>query len=180
MHRQDTINLTNLRNDGEKALDMLYRSYKDEFFNFGRQYLTVEDDISDVYQDSVIILYEKVTSGQLTQLTCSIKTYLFSIGKHLMINRYKSIQRTKFDGFEEIDLEGTVDVYPPELTPQAEKLKKIVLKLEEGCQKILTLFYYRNFDLESIAIELGYKNANVVKSHKARCMKHLRKLFLRS
>ncbi|RLD18880.1 MAG: hypothetical protein DRI69_09530 [Bacteroidetes bacterium] len=180
MDKQVTIELTHLQNDGDIALERMYRSYKAEFFDFGRRYLSSDEDISDIYQDTVIAMYEKVATGQLTELSCSVKTYLFSIGKHLMINRYKSNQQVKFELFEEVDLAGSIDVYPPELSLQAEKLKTVILQLEDGCQRILTLYYYRNFNMESIAANLGYKNANVVKSHKARCMKRLRKLFLSS
>lgn len=178
MDNKERIELAHLQNDGDNAMDMLYRSYKEEFLKFGKRYLESDEDISDIYQDAVISLHEKVSSGQLTQLSCTVKTYLFSIGKHLMINRYKSHQRVKFALIDEVDVSGTVDVYPHELSAQAEKLKAALLKLGDGCQKILTLFYYKNYDLESIAADLGYKNTNVVKSHKARCMQRLRNLFI--
>ncbi len=53
-------------------------------------------------------------------------------------------------------------------------------KLGEPCHSILKLFYYDSFSMESIAVKLDYKNTDVVKSQKLRCIKELRKALVKA
>ncbi len=52
-------------------------------------------------------------------------------------------------------------------------IEKVIKELPEIDQKILKMYYFDNFNLETIAKELGYKNANVVKSKKSACLKKM-------
>lgn len=54
-----------------------------------------------------------------------------------------------------------------------EQISKAIEKLPEDCQKVLKLFYFNEYDMESIARELNYKNADTAKSKKSLCMKSL-------
>lgn len=54
-----------------------------------------------------------------------------------------------------------------------EQISKAIEKLPEDCQKVLKLFYFSEYDMESIARELNYKNADTAKSKKSVCMKNL-------
>jgi hypothetical protein len=41
------------------------------------------------------------------------------------------------------------------------------------CKEILEMYYEREYDMESIALKVGYKNANVAKKKKYECLKAL-------
>ena len=177
MKKTDEIQLADLHLDSQSAIDALYRKHRDEFVQFGKRYLRSEEDIIDIYQDAVIALFEKVQAGKLTSLRSSVKTYLFSIGKFLMIDKHKSnirVQSGIDDRFPLADIEVTDHAV---LSERSAHLYHALSRLGETCRNILTYYYYRNFDLESIAIALDYKNSNVVKSHKSRCMQRLREIY---
>jgi RNA polymerase sigma-70 factor (ECF subfamily) len=53
-------------------------------------------------------------------------------------------------------------------------LKKYFDALGEKCQKILTLFYYQQYNIKEIMAEGNYNSENVVKSQKSRCLKTLK------
>jgi DNA-directed RNA polymerase specialized sigma24 family protein len=54
-----------------------------------------------------------------------------------------------------------------------EKLKTAIKVLSPDCKKILELFYFKEYDMESIARDMYYKNADTAKSKKSLCMKCL-------
>lgn len=54
-----------------------------------------------------------------------------------------------------------------------EQISKAIEKLPEDCQQVLKLFYFNEYDMDSIARELNYKNADTAKTKKSLCMKNL-------
>src|SRR5690606_93544 len=54
-----------------------------------------------------------------------------------------------------------------------EQVKAAIEKLPDDCQQVLKLYYFNEYDMESIAREMGYKNADTAKSKKSLCMKKL-------
>lgn len=54
-----------------------------------------------------------------------------------------------------------------------EQISNAIKKLPEDCQKVLKLFYFKEYDMDSIAREMDYKNADTAKSKKSVCMKNL-------
>lgn len=164
----------------QKTITEMYHAFRADFLHFGRRYLANEEDVLDAYQDSMIILFEHMQAGKLKTITSSVKTYLFAIGKHVMMAAFRKGQRTILPGEtpEPEDFAGVTDVeHEIMLSERQQFLAQALTQLDEKCRRILTLFYYRQYDQESIAETLGYKSGNVVKSHKARCMERLRKII---
>jgi DNA-directed RNA polymerase specialized sigma24 family protein len=54
-----------------------------------------------------------------------------------------------------------------------DQITKAIEKLPEDCQQVLQLFYFNEYDMESIAREMNYKNSDTAKSKKSVCMKNL-------
>ncbi|MFK7748060.1 MAG: RNA polymerase sigma factor [Kordia sp.] len=172
MEKQQVDLQTRLRNDDKKALEEVYVLYKEVFVNYGLRFNLDKEDLIDVYQDSVIAMYQNFTTKQTRIENSSLKTYLFSIGKHKIYDRLK--ERKLLVGgvvvendYEEIDLDETV------LTNEQELLRRYFRHLGASCQEILKLFYYRSLSIKEIVQQTHYKDENTVKSHKSRCLKKL-------
>lgn len=176
MEKQHLDLQTRLRNNDKKALEEVYATYKNAFVNYGLQFKLDTEDLIDIYQDSVIAMYQNFTMKQVQLEKSSLKTYLFSIGKHKIYDRLK--ERKQFvgtvvseDEYEEITLEEKG------LSEEQERLRKFFGHLGESCQEILKLFYYRGFSVKEIVSHTNYKDENTVKSHKSRCLKKLKALI---
>ena len=50
------------------------------------------DDARDVFQEAMIVLFEKAKDGQLEQ-NCQIKTYVYSVCRRLWLKRLQQLQR---------------------------------------------------------------------------------------
>ena len=64
----------------DKALKEVYQKYRNEFLHWAvRNHSCSMEEAKDVFQQGVVILYENVKLGKVTQITTQVKTYLFSI-----------------------------------------------------------------------------------------------------
>ena len=175
MKKNEEKVLARIANDDKGALDLLYKEYREPFISYFKRYAISDEEIKDLYQDTMIAFYQNGVRGKLGSLRSSIKTYVFGIGKHKAIDLIKKHAKTKALPEKETEYEA-IDLDDEELTKEQRKLKKHFKKLGASCQKMLTMFYYRGLDIKDIVEAGGYKDNNTVKSHKSRCLKKLRTL----
>ena len=83
----DQTILKNLRKD-VKYLDQVYLQNKEYCLNFMKRKHQDFEAIKDIYQDAVIVFYEKALDENFN-LSCSIQTYLNSICHFQVLNRFK-------------------------------------------------------------------------------------------
>jgi len=168
-----------LKEADKDVLRRLYTKYRDPFIAFARKFCTNDHDILDAYQDAFIVLQEKAIKGDLDDLRCTLKTYVFGIGKNLLYNTLRkqkkkvaqmSAEQEAYDyGSIALDfLEGN------QLSERQIQLQKAFATLGKKCKEVLSLFYYRGYTIEEIGQRLNYENKNVVKSQKSRCLKQLK------
>ncbi|MFI8605088.1 MULTISPECIES: RNA polymerase sigma factor [Cellulophaga] len=176
----DKGELEDLQLDDRLKMKALYNKYRGEFLNFAGKYNLDQDSLSDIYQDSFLALRKLALSGKLDTIKCSMKTYLFGIGKHKVYNMLKKKQREipyepKLHLAGEEILEIKIDTGPV-LNKEQTIVRECLKELGEKCRKVLTLFYYRGLSIKEIAEHVGYGSENVVKAQKSRCLKTLKQL----
>ena len=49
------------------------------------------DDAKDIFQEAMIVLYEKARSGTF-ELSCQIKTYVYSVSRRLWLKKITAVQ----------------------------------------------------------------------------------------
>jgi RNA polymerase sigma factor (sigma-70 family) len=161
-----------------KPLYDLYRLYRNDFIRWGvNNYSCSESEAKDVFQEVIIRFYQNVVSGKLTVLSSDVKTYLWAIGKYQFLNLIKSNQRTvTFSSYPLINTEEPADLSmekTEEDKHNAELVKQHLSLLDEKSRRILEMYYLEGKDMNTIATEIGYKNADVAKKKKYEVMKKL-------
>lgn len=136
------------------------------------------DDALDLFQTSIVILYDNVITGKLTTLTSDIKTYLFGIlrNKAREWNRQqqKHSQGTEYQFWSEyVQSENQVDQNEKYLEVAAQSLDE----LGDPCKSLLQFYYYQEKSMEEITDLMGYKNADTTKNQKYKCLKRLQIIF---
>lgn len=177
MTTEDQKIYQSIKRGEESGLIQLYKQHRQEFIGWAWQHFKMEgDDAADVFQDTIIILRRNIISGKLVELTSSLKTYLFAIGKNTALSKMKSNRKwyTNPEVLQNQQDGQDLVVNKLELSERQLWIKNLMASLGEPCLSILRLFYYQSFSMEAIARELGYKNENVVKSQKLRCIKALK------
>ena len=168
-----------IRAGSEEQLKDLYIRYKEEFANWlVKSYQCSKEDALEIFQLSVVLLYDNIILGKLSVLSSSLKSYLFAIGK----NKAKELQRrqAKF-GFElDEQLINQLKEEEPETVDNQEDLSlmnKALKALGETCQELLEMFYYQDLSMLQISELKGYKNTGTTKNMKYKCLKRLQVIF---
>lgn len=154
----------------EKALEIIYAKYYRMMTKMVITNSGTEDEARDVYQDALVVFWQKATSGNLV-LTAKISTYIYSICKNLW---RKELDRKKRLSNEEKDSPVMID------TETAEKeriIAECIDQLGDTCKKVLTYYYFDEMSMQDIADRLGFLNTDTAKTKKYKCKKKLDELI---
>lgn len=163
-----------------KALHEVYLEHKSSFIEWAAAaFKCGQEDAEDIWQEVIIVFYENIITGKVESLKSQVRTYLFGIGRYMLLRKFEKQKRWTDMPETETEnilwMEQAVADHEIELSDRQQMLYEQLKKLGENCRKLLTYFYYRRYSTESIMSEMGYKNESVAKSQKARCMRSLRK-----
>lgn len=175
---QDDI-IEKIKNGGQAELGLVYETYREEFLHWvTREFNCSTDDSQDLYQLAILVFYDNIKRGKLEHLVSSVKTYLFGVGKNLVMeSRRKAKRNTPLDQerwLNEYVMEETDDAPTDQMITIA---RKALTRLGEPCRTLIESFYYGKKSMEEITQQLNYKNAETAKNQKCKCMKRLRKLY---
>lgn len=186
------IDLVLIANEYSKSNDeiikLLVTDYKQAFTFLYKEYFTMcayfvtknsgsKEEAKDVFQDAMIVMFKNSRKDNF-ELTCNIKTYLYSIIRNLWL---KQLQH-KNKRINIIDYEKYVQITTDDISVKKDEtlfdtMYNSMQKLGENCQKILHLFYFEKKSMEVIAQELEYTNAENAKTQKYKCLQQLKKYF---
>lgn len=174
----DQVLLKGLANNDSKAVEMLYKSHFGSIQHFVLNNNGSSDDARDVFQEAMIALYEKAKTDHFV-LSCQIKTYLFSICKHLWLKRLQ--QLGKYNGTlnleeETIAVEEEMRDYEKQ-EASFEMMHRALQNLGEPCKSLIEAYYIHKKGMQDLAEEFGYTNADNAKNQKYKCLIRLKKLF---
>ena len=149
------------------------------------------DEIKDIYHDAVLVLYDKAKTGNF-ELTSSIQTYLNSICRNQLLNRFKDTGKvisfpdsSESDGNNEEYLPGIKDWLPysdfsingEDDSESGERIRAImkgmeVMKSSKGiCYELLSMVYYQNKTMKQLVehfSELSHEDSAKSKNYKCK------------
>jgi len=174
----EKILLQGLARNDRKAVETIYRD------NYGMvQALIINnngstDDARDVFQEAMIVLYEKARSGTF-ELQCQIKTYMYSVSRRLWLKKLQQSKRFTTDFGDPDSVVPVEDDLEDHLKRDQEfgMMEKAILGLGEPCKSLLEAFYIEKKNMQEIAADFGYTNAENAKTQKYKCLMRLKKIF---
>ena len=170
--------LRGLAQNDSKAVETLYKSHFSMVQHFIENNNGSFDDARDIFQEAMIALYEKVQLDSFV-LTCQIKTYLFSICKHLWLKRLQQMGKysSPLSGHEEsISVENDMGLMEKKDAAFA-IMDRALNSLGEPCKSLLEGYYLNKKGMQKLASQFGYTNADNAKNQKYKCLMRLKKLF---
>jgi len=185
LSQQDIKLMAEVVNGEYGLMDEFYKTNRTSFIRWtNKVYALGMSEAEDIYQDAIEALFQKITLRKLDHIQASLKSYLFSIGKYMIYRKAKGMHMYSLEN-EEIESQmfqiGDVQFIQIETDPQETQLEIVARcqrKLSGTCHSILDLYYAEKKSMKEIAALLGYKNEDVVKSQKVRCLAELRKSVL--
>ncbi|MGI4804168.1 MAG: RNA polymerase sigma factor [Janthinobacterium lividum] len=137
-----------------------------------------EADAKDVYQESIIVLYNKVKSGDF-ELSSKLKTYIYSVCRRIWLKKLsqKSNKECELkDVHDFLPVENDLEMHEAR-DLQYSKMEESMLMLGEPCRTIIQDFYMQNKSMQEICDKFGYTNPENAKTQKYKCLQRLKKLF---
>ena len=176
-HNEKEI-LRGLAANDRKAIETLYRDHFNMIQTLVINNNGSSEEAKDVFQEAMIVLYEKVRSGSF-ELNCLIKTYLYSVCRRLWLKRLQQLSR--FSNTAETDeplvpVDEDMDDHEKR-NEEFEMMEKAISGLGEPCRSLLEAYYLQQQNMQEIAANFGYTNADNAKNQKYKCLMRLKKIF---
>lgn len=170
--------LTAIKANDEKVIQQLYANNFDGVKLFVLRNNGTPRDARDIYQEAFLSAWRNIQLDKFTpRQEGALGAYIFQIARYKWLDHLRSLsykntvtlksQHENLMTFEELD----------DITEKRLQLIKANFRtLGEGCQKLLTRFYYSNESMKTIAADMGWTEATA-KNNKYRCMEKLRNLI---
>lgn len=126
------------------------------------------DDAKDVFQDALVIYYEKVVAAKAPVNTTDV-AYLLGISRHLWLK--KNRESSKLQPMDDI-LTDFVEI--EEDAPSARKLLHYLETSGQKCMDMLKAFYYDKLPVKDIATLFGYSGERSATVQKYKCLEKVR------
>ncbi len=165
------------RND-KNAVETIYREHYKIIQTLIINNNGLADDARDIFQEAMIVLYEKARSGDF-ELNCQIRTYLYSVSRRLWLKRLQQLNRYSSDLVSTDNVVAVEDDLEEHNRRDAEfdMMNKAMGNLGEPCKSLLEAFYLKKKNMQEIAADFGYTNSENAKTQKYKCLVRLKKLF---
>ncbi len=175
---QEKIAFKAIGNNEKEAIELVYKENYGLIQHFVVYNNGTEDDARDIFQEAMMVLYEKSKQPDF-ELTCQIKTYLYSVCRRLWLKKLQHARRI------EMQIENFDNIVPVEedledhekLTKQYLIMRTAMGKIGEPCKSLIEAFYVHHKNMQEIADFFGYTNADNAKNQKYKCLVRLKKLF---
>ena len=182
--------------NNQSGIRWAYYAWQSPFWSSVKQRTNLDEDYrEDAYQEAFIRLQQHILTGRLTSdnLSCSVLAYLKGIGyyaameiirgrrelpitllRHATSNDDDEVSESNNESDEETTEALREGAYDPMAHYYEEERERIireqVMLIGKPCAPLLQGFYWDDKSMETLAIELGYSNADSAKAQKAKCM----------
>jgi RNA polymerase sigma factor (sigma-70 family) len=131
------------------------------------------DDAMDIFQDALVILYEKCRSANGLTLTSSFYTLLYGICRNLWGNRLQKKSRSEVTLPDDLKLQDDTDLQRLIIREEENRIFwDAFRKLGKECQALLQLFFEQK-KMEEIAETLSLSSVSYAKKRKFQCKEQL-------
>jgi RNA polymerase sigma factor (sigma-70 family) len=156
------------------TLSDVYRKYYPLVFGYIKKHGGLETDAKDVFQESIIVIYNLIQADQF-EIKTDFGSFLIGVAKRIWLKKirrdtiherfvaYSVPTETTEDHPSDVELEGEMELA---------LIRKHILNLGEECQKVL-MMSAEGLSNEEIAEQLGYKSEKIVRTKKYKCKEAL-------
>jgi RNA polymerase sigma factor (sigma-70 family) len=168
----DSDIIDGIRRQDNKILTYLYDSSFEMIRDHIRKNSGSDDDVYEVLQETVVILYKQVTADEF-RLTTDLKGYFFGVARNVWNEQLRYRSRL-------VALESDPEDYSAAEDVNNALLERIVARsfalLGEDCQKVLNL-YGEGQSYEEIARIMGFRNETYARRKKYLCKEALMEII---
>jgi len=157
----DNSLIEGIRNQDDTILNWLYDNYYQTVSKHILKNSGTPEDVSDVFQETIIILYNQIIDCELN-LTSDLKGYFFGIARNIWNTQLRKKRKT-------VELERDLDL-PEDVEEDNDRMFERIVsrafqKLKPDSQEILNM-YYEGYSYNEIAVKMNLKSENYARRKK--------------
>ena len=141
-----------------------------------------QEDLLDVWQDTIIMFYEQVRDQKLREMNCSLKTFLFLIGHRRLLKHFRKASRIEYVTEFDVNKCAVENIHPLEPENHADASLELLLtaidELPEKTRQILSMRYLHGKPLAEVMQIMNYTSLNAVSATISRALKKLKENIL--
>ncbi len=168
-----------MKKGDKKAFNTMYLAFRPAFLAFFSSKYSLEKEVCfDLYQQTMLQVYENILQGKLDDIQSTLKTYVFGVGKNISSNesRYKKVRINHKDSVRDYIVQTQVE-YTEVDKELIKRVMKKIKEMKEVCQKLLIGYYVENKKTIELQYELKFSSEQGVRTQKSRCLNYLRKMI---
>jgi RNA polymerase sigma factor (sigma-70 family) len=179
LNYSDSEFIEGLKSGNDSVLKALYKKYYNLVLKFVVSNNGSSEAAEDVYQETIVILYEKCRDEQF-ELNCQLQTFIYSIARNLWLKQLKkhghvgSLKEYHQEAYNDAESDLKTHTQKEE---DIEKMYRSLDELGEPCATLIKDFYIRKMSMEEISDKFGYTNADNAKNQKYKCLQRLKRLY---
>ena len=170
--------LEDFRRDPDGGSKGINTDCRPKFIRWGIEKHSIDGaDLEDIFQNAFLLMMHNIQSGRLTELTGTLCTYLFGVGKNLIRAFLRKHRRTDWLGHnappevpDSVQVAADISLMSRQTS---DNLWKDVDELGEPGRSILILTYKEGLSAQEIADVMGYASAEVVRQLHKRARRDL-------
>lgn len=170
--------LEGLAREDKDCIERIYRENYNMVHTLVLNNSGSSDDAADIFQEAMIVLFEKSRS-EAFELSCQLKTYIYSICRRLWLKRLQNSKRlygTVESADDVVSVEEDLESHEKRHN-EFQIMENAMSKIGEPCKSLLEAYYLQKKQMQQIAADFGYTNADNAKTQKYKCLVRLKKLF---
>jgi len=176
--KHENLLLRGLSRQESVSINAIYKEVFPSVLNMVTGYNGSHEDASDVFQEGMIILYEKSLDPDF-ELKSLLKTYLYAVCHRIWLKKWQKEKKTEEwlgENSQFIDNEEDWDRMM-QLQEELTRMELALSTLGEPCKSLIESYYFKKMPMVEIAIAFNYTNADNAKTQKYKCLMRLKKLF---
>ncbi len=160
-----------LKTRNSSIIERIYSDFFDRINNALQKYNLSRNEMQDVFQDALIIIYRK-SKDEGFELTSQFYTFLYGVCQNIIRNKKRKHSESKVTSLEDktLNLEWTNDSL--EMTEQYRLYREKFKLLGEDCRKLLTMFF-NGIKMKEIQQKMNFGSESYVKKKKFKCKEKL-------
>lgn len=129
------------------------------------------EDTKDIFQDALIIYYERTRSRDLV-IQVNEVAYLIGICKHLWLKKQKEHARHQM-----LDDASCIDLKEQQEVNVSSAILNFVEQAGKKCMELLLSFYYEKRNMKEIAAQFNFSGEHSATAQKYKCLQKIRMII---
>ena len=160
-----------------KILDYVYLRSRSKIIRYVKKHGGNKEDGQDILQEAVTTFYTNVLNDKFRGES-DIEGYIYGIARNIWLKSLRKTSKMKIVSDENLPLTSVKE--EDKSATYRNDLKKVLAQMDDLCRSVLIYSFYFNYSAEELKTQFDFKNEQVARNKKYKCLKKMRNIINKS